>query len=238
MGMSWPRGRECLIALAVMVCTAGLSPARAQAVPEAPLPSSIGQAGPLVGPGVSQSGYLIGPLDTLEINVFGVADLTRTVQVDASGQILYPLIGGFEVASKTPQQVSREIAAKLGERYLQSPQVTVFVKSSMSQRFTVEGAVGNPGIFDLVGDMTLLQAIATAKGVTEQASLRDIVVFRTLDGVRKVSIADLGAIRTGKVPDPKIQPGDLIVVPPANAKSQRWLKQLIGAAPLFYLLGL
>lgn len=189
-----------------------------------------------VAPAVRPTDYRIVPADTLEISVFGVEDLTRTVQVDVSGQINYPLIGGLMAWGKTPRVLADEIAAKLGARYLQSPQVDVFVKTSPNRNFTVEGAVASPGVFDLQGEMTLLQAIATAKGVTENASVRKVIVFRTIDGQRRAGVADLRHIRSGKVADPRIYPGDLIVV--ENTSTRRWLRDLMSVTPLFYLFGL
>lgn len=183
---------------------------------------------------IPQTEYRIGPLDILDIGVFGVETLTGTFQVDASGQIVYPLIGSVQASAKTPRELGDEIAAMLSDRYLQSPQVTVYVKTSLSQRFTVEGAVASPGVYDIAGRMTLLQAIATAKGVDESANLRNIVVFREIDGQRRAGLADLGAIRSGKAPDPQIYAGDTIVV--ASSGSKKFLSGLLRATPLFNLL--
>ena len=108
--------------------------------------------------------YKIGPSDLLEIAVFGQPELARTVRVDTRGRISLPLIGGVDAVGRTSQQLERLIADRLGENYLQSPQVSVFIKEFTSLRFTVEGAVNKPGVFPLVGQMTLLRALATAGG--------------------------------------------------------------------------
>lgn len=177
--------------------------------------------------------YRIAPLDTLDIAVFQVEGLTRTVQVDAGGQIDFPLLGAVTAVGKTPRQLGDEIAAGLGRRYLQSPQVSIVWRPTISRKFTVEGSVAHPGVFDIPGSMTLLQAIATAQGVDGTANLRRLVIFRTVNQQRVAAIADLSEIRTGKVPDPQIYPGDIIVVP--RSGSRRIIQGIIGATPLVTL---
>jgi polysaccharide export outer membrane protein len=187
-------------------------------------------------PSAAAGDYRIGPQDTLEIAVFQVENLTRTLQVDTSGQIDFPLLGAVTAAGKTTAELAEEMSRGLGQRYLQAPHVSVFVRQSVSRRFTVEGAVGRPGVFDMTGRMTLLQAIATAQGVAPAAKLRQIVVFRTIDQQRMAAIADLKEIRTGRLPDPEIYPGDVIVVP--ASESGRMLRAIIGATPIFSLLAM
>src|SRR3954465_6368779 len=89
--------------------------------------------------------YRIGPQDTLEVDVFQLSDLNRTVQVDATGHILMPLIGQMQAAGKTSDQLSHDIADQLGKKYVNNPQVTVVVKDAQGLRITVDGAVGQPG---------------------------------------------------------------------------------------------
>jgi polysaccharide export outer membrane protein len=180
------------------------------------------------------SEYRIGPHDTLDINVFGVDALTRTVQVDAAGQIDFPLIGAVPAAARTTRELGQDIALRLNQRYLEAPQVSVMVKTSVTQRFTVEGSVENPGVFELPGRMTLLQAIATARGLNETGNPRHVVVFRTVDGQRRAGLANLSAIRAGRTADPQIYAGDVIVVGSSRGKS--WLRNIIGVTPLFNLL--
>ena len=113
------------------------------------------------------SDYRVSPQDVLEINVFGFDKLSRTVQVDGTGRISLPLIGAVTAAGKTVSEVEAEITRRLGGRYLQSPNVSVFVKESVGLRVTVEGAVKKPGVYQLKGKTTLLQALAMAEGINE-----------------------------------------------------------------------
>ncbi|MGA2953523.1 MAG: polysaccharide biosynthesis/export family protein [Caulobacteraceae bacterium] len=179
--------------------------------------------------------YRIGAYDTLDISVFQVDLLSRTVQVDASGHIQFPMIGDLTVAGKTTRQVADEIAAKLDQNYVRSPQVTVVLKDSASQKFTVEGAVKGSGVFPLQGHMTLLKAIAVAQGVDiETAKQKDVVIFRTVDHKRVAGVVDLGAVGKGKIDDPPIYAGDVIVVP--TSASRRFMKDLIAATPILFFL--
>jgi polysaccharide export outer membrane protein len=74
------------------------------------------------------SAYKIGPLDVLDVAVFQVPDLTKSVQVADTGTIHYPLVGEVQAAGKTARQLEDDLAKRLGAKYLQSPQVTVFVQ--------------------------------------------------------------------------------------------------------------
>ena len=108
--------------------------------------------------------YTIAPQDTLTISVFQVTDLNRDVEVDGAGQIRLPLIGTLSVAGKTARAVSDEIAGKLRDGYVLSPDVSVTVKGSPSQRVTVEGAVIEPGVYPIVGR---LREVHRAAGLLE-----------------------------------------------------------------------
>jgi polysaccharide export outer membrane protein len=160
-----------------------------------------------------QADYRINPLDVLSVNVFREPDLTmKDIQVDASGNLLFPLIGSLQAAGKTSAELSGEIAARLGERYLRNPQVTVAVSSSVSQRVVVEGNVTDPGVYEIGGNTTLLEALARAKSPTRVAALDRVVIFRVIDGQRYGAVFDVSQIRSGLAPDPQIRGGDTVVV--------------------------
>jgi polysaccharide export outer membrane protein len=174
------------------------------------------------------SAYIIGALDVLDVSVFQVPDLTRSVQVADTGIINYPLIGEVQVAGKTAHQVETEVTRRLGAKYLQSPQVTVFVKEFNSQRFTVEGSVKHTGVFPLKGQTTLVQALAQAGDIDRELYSGAIVIFRTIDGKRCAARLDFDAVQGGKTEDPQLHPGDVIVVDtsPTKVALQGFLKVL------------
>lgn len=156
--------------------------------------------------------YRIAPLDKLNVAVFQVADLTRDVDVDLGGNINLPLIGSMRAVDLTISQLQTQIEQRLGERYLQNPDVTVTVRESSRRHITVDGAVNNPGQYQVAGPTTLLQAVALARGTNDSSNPRRVAVFRQIQGQRMAAAFDLTAIRRGNAEDPVIYTGDIIVV--------------------------
>ena len=173
--------------------------------------------------------YRIGPSDLLSVTVFQTKDLDREVRVNNAGQVSLPLIGTVDAAGRTVDELRGEVAARYGARYLQDPQVSVFVKEFASQRVTVEGAVGKPGIYPLSTRLTLVQAIALAEGLDDNASERNVIVFRNARGERQFARFDLEAIQEGRDQDPEIQGEDVVVVDTSGGKV--FLQNLIKLAP-------
>jgi polysaccharide export outer membrane protein len=179
----------------------------------------------------STTAYRIGPLDKLAIEVFGVPDLSGKFQTDAAAKIAMPLIGEIDAAGETPNELAHDIAQRLKAHYVRDPQVTVNLEETTSQVFTVDGQVGQPGSYPVVGDMTLMRAVATAKGTGDYARTEDVVVFRTVDGKSMAALYNLESIRKGVYPDPKIYAHDVIFV--GDSKARRMFQQFVQVAPLF-----
>ncbi len=174
--------------------------------------------------------YLIGPLDVLTITVFQEKDLSlEEVPVDASGNIIFPLIGQIQVAGKSSAEVSRLIGSRLGERFLVNPQVSVLIKTSVSQKVTVDGEVKESGVYALQGQTSLLQAVAMAKGASDVAMLEQVVVFRTIGNTRYAAMFDLDAIQNGRAADPQIRADDIVVV--GRSSKKVFIRNLLAAAP-------
>jgi polysaccharide export outer membrane protein len=170
--------------------------------------------------------YLVGPFDSLLISVFGVPELTdKEIQVDASGRISYPMVGQLLVAGKTPVEIADLLAAGLASNYVRNPQVTVNLKETTSQVVTVEGEVKVPGLYPVVGRMTLMRTIAKAQGTGEFPNIEHVVVFRSL-----AALYDLKAIRLGAATDPDIYANDIVVV--GESRSLRLFERVIRASPL------
>jgi polysaccharide export outer membrane protein len=176
------------------------------------------------------SAYKIGPLDVLDISVFKVPDLNKSLQVAEDGSINYPLIGDIPAAGKTAHELEHDLTRKLGGKYLKNPQVTVFVKEYNSQRVTVTGSSKSTGVYPIKGNTTLLQVLAMAGDVNPDIASGDIVVFRTVDGQRKAAKFDIDAIKQGKTEDPLMQPGDVVVVDTSATKVA--LSNILKVVPL------
>jgi len=154
----------------------------------------------------------IGPLDTITLNVFQVPDLSGDFQVDPMGYLSLPLIGRVYANGKGLFELQRDLKRLYGTRYLQNPDLSVELKSSLSQRLTVDGSVGAPGIYPVTSEMTLMQAVAAAKGVTSDANTGRVVIFRKIDGEKEAAAFSLRQIRDGRMSDPKVYANDIIVV--------------------------
>ncbi len=204
MGAGVAAGDERLVAASVTPPASEATPA---ASPKAPRAMKIDD-------------YQIGAHDLLDISVFQVPDLSRTVRVNSRGLISLPLIGSVQAAGLTSDQLETTIARKLSENYLQDPQVSVFIKEYISQRVTIEGSVQKAGVYQLTGPTTLLQAIAMASGVDQLADENAVTVFRDNGSdARQSLVYDLEAIRAGKKPDPEIKGDDIVVVQKSGSRS-------------------
>lgn len=175
--------------------------------------------------------YRLGPTDVIAVNVFNAQELSTEAMVDAGGGILLPLVGSVQAVGKTPGELSDEIADKLRGRFIKDPQVVVNVKEARARTVTVDGAVKQPGIYPVVGHMSLQQAIATARGASELADTDRVILFRTIDGQRMAALYDLDDIRSGRVEDPQIFGRDIVVV--GESGTRRFLKDTQMAIPVF-----
>ena len=185
----------------MMASASGADPLRMPA--SAAALSSVGTPG--------STGYKIGPADVLDISVFKVPELARTVMVDDTGTISIPLLGEVPAAGKTSRELEHDLAKGLGAKYLQSPQVSVTIKEYNSQRVTIEGAVRTPGVHALKGKTSLLQLVALSGGLDTATSDSTAVIFRYTDGKRYAAKFDISAIKSGEAQDPPILPGDVVV---------------------------
>lgn len=173
---------------------------------------------------------LIGPLDTIQVDVFNVPDLSREMQVDASGRIAMPLVGTVDARGKTAQEVAATVESALRGRYVRNPEVTVNIKSSVSQVVTIDGQVVEPGLYPVTNQMTLLRAIASAKGMNEFARTEEVVILRTVEGRKMAGLYDVEAIRRGAYDDPPIYANDVIVV--GDSPQRRLFRDFVSLSPL------
>ena len=168
-----------------------------------------------------EENYRIAPLDTLSIRVFKMTDLT--------GKISMPLVGEVSAIDLTTAELDQRLTAKLGEKYLQNPDISVGIKSSTRRSVTVDGSVNKSGTFPVNGPTTLIQAIAAAGGTKEEANPRRVAIFRQIAGQRQAAAFDLTDIRRGLAPDPQIYAGDIIVVDGSATKAAQ--RQILNSLP-------
>jgi len=182
-----------------------------------------------------ETNYRIAPMDKLAIKVFKMDDLSGDYDVDLSGNISLPLVGQLQAANLTTEQLDDQLTQKLGAKYLEHPDVSVAIKASTAHVVTVDGAVRDGGRFPVAGPISLIQAVAMAKGTSEDANARRVAVFRTIGGQRQAAAFDLTSIRRGQSPDPEIYPGDIVVVDGSSLKATQ--KQILSSIPLLSIFG-
>lgn len=161
--------------------------------------------------------YLIGPGDSLQINVWRQAELSTSVTVRPDGRISIPLIEDLVAAGKTTRDLADEIEAHLSE-YVVEPRVTVTVAGGLgdfSQQIRVLGEAAEPDALAYRSGMTLLDAIIATGGLSRQADGNGAVIIRqTETGSQEIPVRLADLVRDGdssaNVP---LQPGDVIVIP-------------------------
>lgn len=173
---------------------------------------------------------LIGPLDTIEVDVFNIADLSREMQVDASGRIAMPLAGTIDARGTTAEELSRTIEAALRAHFVRNPEVTVNIKSSVSQVVTIDGQVAEPGLYPVTNQMTLMRVIASAKGLSDFARQEDIVILRNVGKQRMAGLYNVAAIRQGAYDDPPVFANDVIIV--GDSPQRRMFRDFVSLSPL------
>jgi polysaccharide export outer membrane protein len=174
--------------------------------------------------------FVIGPFDKLIVDVIGIEELhDRRFQVDGSGDIVVPIGGPLKVGGLTLGEASSRIAASLKAAHLREPQVSVNLEDPTSQYVTVDGEVSQPGNYPVVSDMTLMSAVAAARGVTEYAKMTDVVIQREVNGRQMIALYNLAAIRRGAYADPVVYPHDRIII--GDSPSRRLFNQFLQLTP-------
>ena len=173
-------------------------------------------------PSASGPDYRVNSGDQLDISVWREDELQREVMVLPDGTISFPLIGTINAAGKTASEIEQEISSKLESNFVDGdvPDVTVTVASTSGLQFSVIGKVQSPGIFTPGRYVTILEALSFSGGVTEFASLSNIVVVRKSGEMLTVVPVDLSDVLRSKSVSagdvsalPMIRSGDTIIVP-------------------------
>lgn len=180
--------------------------------------------------------YRIGHEDEVDVQVFGAEQFSGAYRVDQSGQIALPLLGSVPVSGSTTRELEDTLETRLAATYMHDPQVTVRVTEMQSHGVSVIGAVNSPGVYQVPGRTTLLQVLAEAEGLSDEAG-SEVYVVRpgkpgTGTGTSDVSFAasegadvpgeiievDLAALlESGRAEENVVvQAGDIVQVRPAG----------------------
>lgn len=160
------------------------------------------------------SQYTIGPEDVLQIYVWKQPDISVTVPVRSDGKISVPLINDIQAAGRTPHELKDVITQKLTE-FIETPTVSVIVRAINSLTISVSGYVNAPGVYKIGREITVVEAILLAGGLSELANPEDIRIIRKKNELEKIYQVNYEAILTGKdmKQNIRIYPGDAIIVP-------------------------
>jgi polysaccharide export outer membrane protein len=158
--------------------------------------------------------YIIRPTDILSITVWKEPSLSSaTVPVRPDGMISMPLLNDVQAAGFTPMKLAETIAAEL-KKFIHDPQVSIVMTEVYSQRVYLLGEVAKPGPVPLIADLTVLQAISSAGGLSQFANSKKIYVLRTEAGKqRKIAFNYKQALKGESNQNVSLQAGDTIVVP-------------------------
>ena len=172
---------------------------------------------------VKREGYKLGPGDVIEISVFMVEELNKTARVTGDGFILLPLVGALPIEGKDVQEVQAMLTRLLGEKYLQDPQVTVFITEYRSHQVAVLGAVKNPDIYNIQRPRSVLEMVSMAGGLTDEAGNRIRIQRGVIDQesgelAEESMIIDLRPLIEGLNSEAEmmLSGGDSIMVPKAG----------------------
>jgi polysaccharide export outer membrane protein len=204
--------------LAMPLALAGLSlaalPAYAAQAASKP-PQAAEQTPPAVKNSGVPLGYRIGAGDVLQINVWRESEVSvQGIVVRPDGKITMPLLKEVDVMGQTPAELEKNLAAKLTQ-FINGADVTVVVREIRSKKVYMVGAVNRVGPIALLSELTVLQALAEAGGVSDYAKRKKIYVMRTESGKPVKHMFDYDAVLKGEHMEQNIvlQPDDTIVVP-------------------------
>ncbi|PID40801.1 MAG: sugar transporter [Proteobacteria bacterium] len=162
----------------------------------------------------AEAGYRIGPGDVLDISVWKNPDLTRKVTVLPDGTISFPLIEQMRAADKTVNQLSKEMGTRLS-RFVPDVDLSIIIAQVNSQVIYVIGRVNHPGRFAMSAPLNVMQALATAGGLTPFAKADKIKIFREAGDEESYLPFDYEKVSKGerREQNVRLQRGDVIVVP-------------------------
>lgn len=176
--------------------------------------------------------YVLQPGDKISIDVFQEAELSlASALVDEAGYVSVPLVGELQARGLTTNQLARELERAYASRYLREPNVNVTLLEASPRFMSVEGEVSEPGIYPVRPGYTLLSAMAVAGSPERTAKLDEVLIFRQVDGQRVGGRFDIQEIRAGRMADPQVLPGDVIVVGYSSVRGG--YQDFLQLAPIF-----
>ncbi len=158
--------------------------------------------------------FRLGAGDVLNVFIWKHKELSTIVTVRPDGKISYPLIGEIDAKGLTLNEIEERINKQL-KQHIQDPQVTVILEGTHSFRIFVLGEVMQPGVFELKAPITVIQALAMARGLTTFASRNKIFIVNPSRGGDQRLPFNYTKFVQGEDSNQNIflRPGDTVIVP-------------------------
>jgi len=159
--------------------------------------------------------YILGPGDTIDVALFGDADLSRSVTIKPDGTIALPLVGEVKASGMTTTQLAAQLV-RLYSKYKKAPSITVVVREFRVDRMYILGQVSRPGEYQIRPGLGILELLASAGGPTNRADLAKATIIR--GGKETMQVNLLEAIAKSKSPDVQIVAGDVLFLPETDRR--------------------
>lgn len=162
---------------------------------------------------------LLGPGDSVTMQVYGQPDMTTTTYVGNDGSIHIPLAGSVQVAGVTAVEAAERVEKSLRDGgYFVHPQITITLNQSRSERVTVLGEVKTPGSYAIDPSTSVIDLLAAAGGLTPNGADTGYVRRHEPDGRTVSYTVDLRGLggTHDSTPLDRLQSGDELYVPQAE----------------------
>ena len=160
--------------------------------------------------------YVLGPGDEVQLQIWGAIDLAAKLVVDSKGQITIPKVGAVTVAGISVGKLEPTLKAHVGKVFT-NIELSASVAKLRSIQVYVVGQAQRPGTYTLSSLSTLVNALFASGGPSANGSMRAIQLKRGGQLVATIDLYDFIA-KGDRLNDPSLQPGDVIVIPPAGAR--------------------
>ena len=158
--------------------------------------------------------YVVGPGDSLTINMWGGVSQTMMRTIDRNGSLMLPEAGEVQVAGLTLERAQDAIDHALRQQF-RNAQITVTIARLRSARVYVVGDVQSPGAYDIPSLSTALSALYAAGGPSAAGSLRVVRHYRGKQLIAEIDLYDF-LLHGVHSTDDRLEAGDTLVVPPAG----------------------
>lgn len=160
--------------------------------------------------------YIVGPGDSLNINVWRNPELSASVPVRPDGKVSTPLVDELVAQGKTPSQIARDVEQALS-KFVRDPVVTVIVTNFIgpySEQIRVVGEAAKPQFLPYKQKMTVMDVMIAVGGLTDFADGNKATIVRAAEGNKRYSVRLQDLVKRGDISaNVEMLPGDILIIP-------------------------